>query len=317
MKNITLILSRALVRIFSNFKIKSNLINFIKYQLGISNLISNSRNYDAFTDINQAENKIFSQNGEDGIIDYLIQKLEINKPNFVEIGIGEYVEANTRFLYDRFYPKGLVVDQVENLKKKVFSNINSWKGDLRVIESAVSSKNINKILNENCDFEIDVFSLDIDGVDYWIIDQLENNISKIFVSEYNSVFGDSLEVTIPNLENFNRSDYHFSNLCYGVSLKLLIKIMKKKNFYFIGTNLLKNNAFFISKDFPKDKYFPNIKIKELNYYTDSNVRESRDDNGNLNYLSGTKKIKQIKNCTVTDFFNNEPEEKKIVELINS
>ena len=61
MKNITLILSRALVRIFSNFKIKSNLINFIKYQLGISNLISNSRNYDAFTDINQAENKISYQ----------------------------------------------------------------------------------------------------------------------------------------------------------------------------------------------------------------------------------------------------------------
>ena len=220
MKNISIIFSKILIKIFSMLKLKSNLINFIKFQLGINNLILNSKKYDNFVDINQAENKIFSQNGEDGIIDYLIQKLKINKPNFIEIGIGEYVEANTRFLYDRFYPKGLVVDKVENLEKKVFSNINSWKGDLRVIESAVSSKNINKILNENCNFEIDIFSLDIDGNDYWIIDQLKNKVSKIFVSEYNSVFGDTLEVTTPNIENFRRNDYHFSNLCYGVSLKL-------------------------------------------------------------------------------------------------
>lgn len=317
MKDIILALSRILVQIFSKFRLRNNLVNFIKFQLGTSNLISNSKNYDKFTDINQAENKIYSQNGEDGIIDFLIQKLKINKPNFIEIGIGEYVEANTRFLYDRFYPKGLVIDQIENLKKKVFSNIKSWKGDLRVIESEVSSKNINKVLNENCDFEIDIFSLDIDGIDYWIIDQLENNISKIFVAEYNPVFGDNLEVTIPNIENFNRSDYHFSNLCYGVSLKLLIKIMKKKGFYFIGTNLLKNNAFFVSENFPKEKYFPNIKIKKLNYYTDSNVRESRDERGNLNYLSGKNKIKQIRNCTVIDFSNNGSNEKKIIELIDN
>ena len=72
MKNISIIFSKILIKIFSMLKLKSNLINFIKFQLGINNLILNSKKYDNFVDINQAENKIFSQNGEDGIISYLI-----------------------------------------------------------------------------------------------------------------------------------------------------------------------------------------------------------------------------------------------------
>ena len=39
-------------------------------------------------ELNQTELKIFSQNGEDGIIDYLTFQLGIKKPKFVEIGRG-------------------------------------------------------------------------------------------------------------------------------------------------------------------------------------------------------------------------------------
>ena len=41
-----------------------------------------------------------------------------------------------------------------------------------------------------------------------------------------------MEVTVPNLENFNRKHYHYSNLCYGMSLMALNNIMIKKSFYF-------------------------------------------------------------------------------------
>ena len=69
-------------------------------------LISNSRKqYDSYKTLEEAEIKIFSQNGEDGIIDYLIKKIEINKPNFVEIGVGDYTEANTRYLYENIMEK--------------------------------------------------------------------------------------------------------------------------------------------------------------------------------------------------------------------
>ena len=53
-----------------------------------------------------------------------------------------------------------------------------YGGDLRICNNFINSNNINEIL-KNCDFNVDVFSLDIDGIDYWIIQKLKKNISKI------------------------------------------------------------------------------------------------------------------------------------------
>ena len=61
-------------------------------------------------------------------------------------------------------------------------------------------------------------------------------------------------------------------MCYGASLKLLINLMKRKGYYFLGSNILKNNAFFINNDY-KRYLFSNIKIKDLNFYTNSNIRK--------------------------------------------
>ena len=176
-------------------------------------------------------------------------------------------------------------------------------------------REVNSIISKNCDFEIDIFSLDIDSVDYWIIDKLNSNISKIFVAEYNAVFGSSLAITVPNLKDFDRKKYHYSHLCYGMSLKALINIMKKKNFYFIGTNSIRNNAFFISNDLPFDKYFKNLQVNDINYYVNSNIRESRDMNNKLNYLSGENKLKEIYDCEVIDVSSDSGKKVKIKDLI--
>jgi len=270
--------------------------------------ISLNRNkYDSVEDIIDIEEKIFSQNGEDGIIDYLIHKLNIGNKNFVEIGVGNYRESNTRFLYNTYHPKGLIIDYIDDMKNKVKKHVNFWKGDLRICNQKIDSENILDLLNKNCDYEIDLFSIDIDSIDYWIIKKLKNNISKIFVAEYNPVFGAELEVTVPNISGFERSKYHYSYLCYGMSLKALINLMDQKGYYFIGTNLQKINAFFISKEFKKEEFFKNIKIKSLDNYTNSNIRDSRDVNNKLNYLSGHKKLKEIEDCEVINLKDNKRE----------
>jgi len=315
MKNFYINITKLITKILSFLNIKKKITNNINYNLGLNNLLLISEKYNDMNKLEQSECKIFSQNGEDGILDYIITMLKIIKPNFIEIGVGTYVEANTRFIYDRFYPKGIIIDVEKNLSSKVFSNINSWKGDLRVIEEKVSTKNINKIISKHCDFNVDIFSLDIDSIDYWIIDKLKPNISKIFVAEYNPVFGSSLEVTVPNLENFDRSKYHYSHLCYGMSLKALINLMSKKNYYFIGSNSLKNNAFFVSNDFPMNQYFKKLELESLDYYVDSNVRESRDITGNLNYLSGEKKLNEILDCEVVDISDDINKKIKIKDIL--
>ena len=64
----------------------------------------------------------------------------------------------------------------------------------------------------------------------------------------------------------------------------------KKNYTFVGTDISKLNAFFVS-NLELNKISLNIPNKnDLQKFTDSNLRESRNENGHLSYLSGNKKI---------------------------
>ncbi len=315
LKNICFIIIKFFVIFLKKMRLDIFAFDKIIFCIGKVQISLNRNGYDEVTDLTETEVKIFSQNGEDGIIDYLTHKLKIDNKNFVEIGVGNYRESNTRFLYNRYHPKGLIIDCIENMKSKVKTHVNFWKGDLRVCNQKIDSENILDLLNSSCNYEIDLFSIDIDSIDYWIIKKLKNNISKIFVAEYNPVFGAELEVTVPNISGFERSKYHYSYLCYGMSLKALINLMDQKGYYFIGANLQKINAFFILKEFKKEDFFKNIKIKNLENYTSSNIRDSRDKNNNLNYLSGDKKFKEIEECEVINVKDNKRELVKLKELI--
>jgi len=273
--------------------------------IGLSHLLLMRKNYSEISKLNDVDYKIFSQNGEDGILDYLLYQLKIEKPKFIEIGVGDYTEANTRFIFDRCSPKGTIVDCLENLEERVKKKINLWKGELKIINNFVNPKNIITIMKDtDCLTNLDIFSLDIDGIDYWILEKLPKDFSKIAVIEFNPIFGSVLEVSVPNLNNFDRKKYHYSNLCFGMSLKAAIKIMNEKNFYFVGTNLLRNNAFFISKNYNKEAYFKNLMINNIENSINANFTESRNDKGNLNYLNFEKRVKEILECEVVDVSNN-------------
>jgi hypothetical protein len=310
-KKFCFIIIQSFIHLIKKLRLDIYAFDKIMFCIGEVHISQNKIKYKEISDLNNVEVKVFSQNGEDGIIDYLISMLELQEKNFVEIGVGNYRESNTRFLYQKYHPKGLIIDYIDDMEKKVKPFLNFWKGDLRISNKLINSENIVDILNHNCNYEIDIFSLDIDSIDYWIIKELKPNISKIFIAEYNHVFGSDLEVTVPNIPGFERNKYHYSNLCYGMSLKALINIMNEKGYYFVGTNIQKNNAFFISKNFEKEKFFKNLKVKNLNNYTNSNIRESLDKNLNLSYLTDDKKIKEIQDCKIINLKNNE---NKLVQL---
>ena len=288
----------------------------LKFQNGCAQLNSLRHLYKNITKLNQVELKIFSQNGEDGIIDYLIFQLNIEKPKFLEIGVGDYTESNTRFFYERTSSQGTIIDCIKDFKNEVLRKNNIWKGDLKIIDKKINSENILEVIKIKDIFNnLDIFSIDIDGIDYWIIKELPKNFSKIAIIEYNSVFGNEKSFSVPNLQNFNRSNYHYSNLCFGMSLKAAIEIMEKKNFYFIGVNLMRNNAFFISKEFQKNDYFKNLEIDKLEQIKEANFRESRDKNGKLNYLSGMEKLKEILKCEVVDLSDQSLPKVRIKDLL--
>jgi len=301
------------------------MVNFIKNFLSEIISRSNDRNifaigsshfsimrqyYSEIKNLSDADYKVFSQTGEDGIIDYLLYSLNIKVPKFVEIGVGDYRESNTRYIFQKNCSRGLIVDKNKNLEKKVSKIVKLWKGDLTIIETAVTSENILHILNSN-DFDnnLDVFSLDVDGIDYWILEVLPEKLSKIVVLEYNPTFGPNLEVTIPNLKYFDRKKYHYSCLCWGASLKALIKLMNQRKYVFVGSNIACFNAFFVLESEVEKLNLTLPDINDLTKYTTSYIRDSRSIDGKLNYLSGKQKLKEIENCEVIDLSN--PKEKLV------
>ena len=287
------------------------------FAIGSSHFALSSKNYSKIKNLNEVEFKVFSQNGEDGIIDYLLYSLNIQKPKFLEIGVGDYRESNTRYLFMKSPNKGMIIDNETNLRKKVSRNVKLWKGDLTIIEKKIDSENILDIIKEN-NFgkNLDLLSLDIDGVDYWILKEFPKDLSKIFVTEYNAIFGPDLEITVPNIKNFDRTDYHHSNLCYGMSLRANVNLMIKKNYVFIGANKACNNAFFVHKN-EIEKININLpSLNSLDIYTQSNIRESRSESGDLTFLSGEQKLRAISDCKVINLDSKSQNPVLIKDLFN-
>ena len=100
------------------------------------------------TDIHEAEFKIFSQFGEDGIIQYLIRQAKIHAKlhTFVELGVESYVEANTRFLLLNNNWSGLVMDGSKENIAAIQNAELYWKYDLTAIAAFIDVDNINGLI---------------------------------------------------------------------------------------------------------------------------------------------------------------------------
>lgn len=250
-------------------------------------------------EIKDAEFKVFSQYGEDGILQYLIRITGVPEElsTFVEFGVENYTESNTRFLVKNNNWRGLVIDG--NLKNIEYCKADDiyWRHDLTAINAFINADNINQIiLDAGFTGNIGLLSIDIDGNDYWIWERINVINPIIVVCEYNSVFGAKSAVTVPYNSNFIRKSAHYSNLYFGCSLKALELIGKAKGYALVGTTSVGNNAFFVRYDRLNE-------LKELTTekaYHQSYFRESRGVNGNLTYLSGRLRLKEIMELPLYD-----------------
>jgi hypothetical protein len=261
----------------------------------LSETIIKKNDYKSLVDL---EFKVFSQFGDDGIIQYLVHNLDLRHKTFVEFGVEDYSESNTRFLLQNNNWSGFVMDGSSNHLDKLKSAPWFWKYDLNAQAVFVTKENIDNLLARAVlDWEgVDILHIDIDGNDYWVWKEIKLNPS-IVIMEYNSVFGIDRAITIPYESNFYRTNTHSSNLYWGSSLKALYLLAISKNYVFIGCNSAGNNAYFIRKDKMNDR------VREVSLeggYTKSKYRESRDEQGNLTYASTKKRASIIKGLPVFD-----------------
>jgi hypothetical protein len=246
--------------------LKKKIQNFIgltdirnKNELILKNLglLHNKLNKDKkFDNIQDYEFQIFSQFGDDGIIRYLINNIKNIENKFIEFGVENYEEANTKFLLESFNWEGLIIDSNNNYVSDIKKKNYYWRYNLNVANEFISKENINSIINDNnFSGEIGILSIDIDGNDYWIWEEINAVNPSIVIIEYNALFGDELSVTIPYNKNFSRNNNQKDNVYYGASLNALFKLGNKKNYSLICTNSNGNNAYFLRNDLiPVDHY---------------------------------------------------------------
>jgi len=256
--------------------------------------------------LHEAEFKVFSQWGDDGIIQYLVNHLDLPVRKFVEFGVENYTEANTRFLLLNDNWTGLVMDGSEKNVSFIKSDAIYWKYDLTAKAVFITTENINATLSEAgfCG-EIGLLHIDVDGNDYWIWKAIEVASPVIAIIEYNSLFGNERTITIPYDPSFYRFDAHHSGIYAGASLAALCDLAEEKDYAFVGSNSAGNNAYFVRKDRLGD-------LKALSAeqgYIASKFREHRDEQGQLTFLPGHEAIERIRGMKV---FNTRTQ--KIEEL---
>lgn len=191
----------------------------------------------------------FSQWGEDGIIDWLISRLPDIPAIFVEFGVQNYREANTRMLLYLRNWRGLVIDgSPENVADIQRQDI-SWRFDLTSVDAFIDRDNINDLIRgAGISGSIGLLSIDIDGNDYWVWEAVTVISPAIVICEYNAVFGDLHRTSVAYDPGFVRSRAHFSNLFFGASLPALIALGLRKGYTFVGTNSNGCNAFFVREE---------------------------------------------------------------------
>jgi len=174
--------------------------------------------------------KKYSQFNEDGIIESIFSRIKENDKFFVEIGCGPNgIECNTRFLKERGW-KGIQIDLLSR--------------DPDVLRHRIGKDNVNSILAQNnVPTMFDLFSLDIDSNDYWVLKSfLSQYRPRVVVCEYNCYFGPDKSVTLKYNPNQKWDGVSWT---YGASLAAFDKILTSCEYKLVSTSA-GVNAFWVN-----------------------------------------------------------------------
>ncbi len=248
-------------------------------------------------DFAAAEFKVSSQFGEDGIIEHLLRHVPIDRPIFIEFGVEDYAEANTRFLLRNRNWSGLVMDGSTDNMAKVRNEAIYWRHNIKAEAAFITKENIDALISGHGIFDdIGLLSIDIDGNDYWVWEAISGISPRIVIVEYNALYGSTAKVAVPYDPQFIRFNAHKSGLYWGCSLAALVHLAGRKNYRLVGCNTAGINAFFVRNDV--SGRFANLPTDEL--FVGSQFRQSRDPAGKLNYLSGDTALREISAMPLID-----------------
>jgi hypothetical protein len=196
------------------------------------------------------EYRCSSQTGEDGILLYLFSLLGTTNKRCVELCAGDGVECNTANLIINHGWRGLLLDGDEALiarGREFYAKCRDTFILPPTLASAwITAGNVNALIAQHgFTGEIDLLSLDMDGVDYWVWKALDCIRPRVVVLEFQGIWGPSTAVTVPYREDF-RCDFTRHPYYYcGASLPAFAKLGREKGYRLVGIHRIGFNAFFV------------------------------------------------------------------------
>jgi hypothetical protein len=211
--------------------------------------------------IGMSEYRVFSQNGEDGILRFLLQRLGIATGSFVEIG-AERHEANCLLLALHLGWTGVFIDGDPQVAANL-TELLQHAADVRVINEMVDPATIDDAMGRwGVPAEIDVLSIDVDGSDYYVWESLHRTRARIVIIEYNAGLDPDRALVQPRGAGAWDGTVNF-----GCSIGALQRLAEEKGYALVYLESSGTNAFFVALELLAELGpFPAVQPRSPNYH---------------------------------------------------
>lgn len=196
--------------------------------------------------LNKYEYQVYSQHGEDGIINEIFERIGTTNQFFVEFGVEDGSETNSTYLLMKGW-SGLWIEAdgycFDAINQSFSKKIQQEK--LAVLNSFITAENIEHLFaKSNVPHDMDLLSIDIDGNDYHVWKAIRNYSPRVVIIEYNSIFrpGDCFIV------DYNANAVWDKSSHFGASLESYFLLGKEKGYSLVACDFTGTNAFFVRND---------------------------------------------------------------------
>ncbi|HEX4948625.1 MAG TPA: hypothetical protein VFZ34_18260 [Blastocatellia bacterium] len=201
----------------------------------------------------EVEFRAYSQNGEDGILLYIFSLIGTTNKQVVEICAGDGIECNSANLIIHHGWEALLFDGNEAIiqKGRAFytHHPDTFLWPPRFVHAWITPQNINALIQNNgFSGSIDLLSLDLDSVDYWIWKAIDVIQPRVVVVEYQDAWGPEKAVTVACEQEFSAATVGTA----GASLAAFVKLSKAKGYRLVGCQRYGFNAFFVQNGIAED-----------------------------------------------------------------
>ena len=192
--------------------------------------------------------KVFSQNQEDGMIAEVFRRIGATTRRFIEFGVEDGLECNSAFLLLQGW-RGAWIEGSAASAAKARAAFASYP--VKVVERYVTVENADALIGELADGEeLDLLSIDVDTIDYWLWRAIVSVKPRLVVIEYNATWPPHIRKTVAHDPAMVWDGGSFM----GASLGALAALGEAKGYCLVGCSLAGVNAFFVREDLVGDKF---------------------------------------------------------------